>query len=149
MIRMATLDDLKPLACLYKEHMVFHNNIDSEYFKIPSEEECLAKMKDKLADSLYRTIVYEENDTIYGYADYLLLKVDDSNGMVMVGDIFVAKQYRYQGVGKSLVNEIFNDAKNNCCKTVRIDVHINNTNAQKFYEKAGLVPRSIQMEKRL
>lgn len=149
MVRKATDEDLKPLASLYKEHMIFHNDIDPQSFKIPSEEECLAKMKDRLADFLYRTIVYEENGTIYGYADYMMLKPGTPKGCIIVGDIFVSKQYRHQGVGTSLVNELFNDAKNNSCKTVSIDVHINNTNAQKFYEKMGLVPRAIQMEKRL
>lgn len=149
MIRIATIDDLNPLARLYKEHMIFHNGLDPEKFEIPSDEECLAKMEDKLTYALYKTIVYEENGAIYGYADYMLLKPGTSEGMIMVGDIFVAQQYRRQGIGTSLVNEIFNNANNALCKTVRIDVHIKNPIAKKFYEKMGLTPISIQMEKRL
>ena len=149
MIRIATIDDLESLARLYKEHMIFHNGLDCEKFEIPSDEECLAKMKDRLADFLYRTIVYEDNGAIYGYADYMMLKPGTLKGCIIVGDIFVAQQYRRQGIGTSLVNEIFNDAKNNSCKTVGIDVHINNPIAKKFYEKMGLIPIAIQMEKRL
>lgn len=149
MIRTATIDDLKPLARLYKEHMVFHNNIDPQYFKIPSDEECLAQIEEMLTESIYKIIVYEDDGIICGYTNYMLLNAGASERFGIMGDIFVAEQYRRQGVGTSLMNEFLKDTKKGFCKTVEIDVHVNNTSAQKFYEKMGFVPRAIQMEKRL
>ena len=37
MIRKATMDDLKPLAELYKELMIYHNKLDPQKYETPDE----------------------------------------------------------------------------------------------------------------
>lgn len=47
------------------------------------------------------------------------------------------------------MRELINIAKENDCDTLDIKVRAENSTARRFYEKIGLVPKSINMEMRL
>ena len=156
MIREATEDDLKPLAALYKEHMIFHNKLDTQAYKVPSDVGCENKMEYFLHDSpynLFHVLCHETDNVIDGFAVYMLLNTDCSeekpDGHISVTYLFVTKNARRKGIGTELMNEVFKLAKENYCDCVTIDVNINNETARKFYKKMGMIPISIHMEKRI
>ena len=155
MIRKATMDDLKPLAELYKEFKTYHNKLDPQHFNVPSDSACENKMKFFLKDSPFNhdsVLCHETDNVIDGFVSYSLHSYETTegpDGSVTVYNIFVAENARRKGIGTELINELYRLAKENSCKFVFLDVHIENIAAQKFYEKMGLKPKSINMEKRI
>ena len=155
MIREATMGDLKPLAALYKEFKIYHNRLDPQGFNVPSDTACENKMKIFLTDSPFNhdsVLCHMTDNVIDGFMSYSLHSYETTegpDGSVTVYNIFVAENSRRKGIGTELINELYRLAKEKSCKFVFLDVHIENTAAQKFYEKMGLIPKSINMEKRL
>ncbi|MCH5206900.1 MAG: GNAT family N-acetyltransferase [Oscillospiraceae bacterium] len=156
MIREATVDDLKPLAELYKELMIYHNRIDPQSYKIPDDVACEEKIKGFIEDpqfNIFRVICHETDNIIDGFAVYILLNghssEEDPNGFISINDLFVAENARRKGIGTELINTMLKLAKEKCCNSVTIDVNIDNDSARKFYEKMGMKPKSIHMEKRI
>lgn len=153
MIREATVDDLKPLVELYKEQMLFQNKFDPQSFPLLDDSALENKMKDILEESTYRVICNETDGTIDGCAIFLIINIGSSaekpDGELLVSNIIVAEDFRRRGIGTALINEIFTIAKEQFCGKVIVDVYPENIDARKFYEKMGLVPKTIKMEKRI
>lgn len=153
MIRVATIDDLEQLAALYKELMIYHHKLDPEKYEIPDDIACEKKMRFFAEDTIFKTICHETDKIIDGFLVYILLAShstkENPNGFVTVNNIVVAENARRKGIGTELMNEIKKMAKENFCDTIAIDVHIDNDIARKFYEKLGMIPTTIHMEKRI
>lgn len=153
MIRKATLDDLEPLAALYKELMIFHNGFDPEKFKIPDDKEALEKMTDTLNESMYKVICHETDGAVDGYVSFLVLAKDSTaenpNRLLLVNDLIVAEKSRRKGIGTALLDELNSIAAEKYCNIIQIDVHQKNCGAKAFYEKCGLIPQTIKLEKRI
>lgn len=153
MIREATIDDLKPLAALYKEFMIYNNNFDPEMFKIPDDKAALEKITDTLNESVCKVICHETDGIIDGYVRFLVISVNATaekpDGLLMVYDVFVTEKSRRKGVGTALLKELDSIAAEKYCNIIQLDVHQKNSGAKAFYEKCGLIPQSIKLEKRI
>ena len=155
MIREATMDDLKPLAELYKEFRIYLNRLDPQDFDVPDDSSCENIVKYLLEKSPYnfeRVLCHETNNVIDGFVSYSMHShgpAEGPDGRVSIYDIFVVENARRKGIGTELFNELYRLAKEKSCKFVWLDVHFENIAAQKFYEKMGLKPKSINMEKRI
>lgn len=155
MIRKATVDDIKQLASLYKELMIYHHKLDPVNFIIPDEGECENKIKEKMElEQFFSIICHETDGLIDGCAIYLALPgkrdaENSSEGSVILYDLIVSEISRQRGIGTELINEVIRIAKENGCSSVVLDVNNVNIEAQKFYEKIGFTPTTIQMRKRL
>ena len=155
MIRKATEDDLKPLVELYKQFMIYHNKLDPQSYKVPSDSACENRIKYYFVGSSYNydsVLCHETDNVIDGFVIYRLFSYDTSegpDGSVYIYNIFVAENARRKGIGTELINELFKLAKENHCSRVAIDVSIHNDTARKLYEKMGMIPISIHMEKRI
>ena len=64
-----------------------------------------------------------------------------------IDDICVDENARGRHVGKALYDYVINYAKEYGCYNVTLNVWSCNPSALKFYEKMGLVPQKIGMEK--
>lgn len=152
MIRQATLDDLKALTGLYKELMTYHHDLDPKN-KIPTDEKCLDDVKSFFELDIFEIICHESNGIIDGMVVYIIAnpKVTAENrcGSLIINDLIVTEKSRGQGIGTEMLNELFNIAKEKYCDSAVLEVHTLNDSAKKFYEKVGLLPRSIKLEKRL
>lgn len=71
------------------------------------------------------------NKVLVGIIIYRIL----SNGNCGIWDIGILKAYQNLGYGKLLINLAIEYARNNECYWIDLYVHINNSNAIKFYEK--------------
>lgn len=160
MIRAATLDDLKPLAELYKELMIYHNSLDPEGFKIPDDATCEKKVKYHLDnadnDSIPKLICHDTNGIVDAYALYEIFtpylngkKLFEADPSISIEQIIVSENARRKGIGTELIHGLLDIAKKDLCTALYIKVHANNDSARQFYEKLGLVPKSINMEMRL
>lgn len=152
MIRTATIDDLKPLAKLYKEHRV----LDSEFCENPpifDDKICLDKMRDYIEESIFFVLCSETDEKIDGFAILVPLNPsctkENPDGMLCVNDIFVAESSRRKGIGTAFFREAYKIAKKTFCSTIKVDVRPKNESAQKFYQKMGLNVSALHMEKKI
>ena len=64
-----------------------------------------------------------------------------------IDDLCVDENCRGQHIGQQLYRYVLDYAKASGCYNVTLNVWACNENARKFYEKCGLVPQKIGMEK--
>ena len=94
----------------------------------------------------------DENENVLGYAFCKFIQHLNDNILtdiktLYIDDLCVDENCRGQHVGKSLYEFVLDFAKKNGCYNVTLNVWTLNEGARKFYEKCGLVPQKIGMEK--
>ena len=88
-------------------------------------------------------LAYYINEIIVGY----ILIRRTSNNTCLLDGLYVEKEYRNKGIGKSLLTEAISRIKNMNVKYVDINVMYNNIIAKHIYEKLGFVGYEIKMRK--
>ena len=88
-------------------------------------------------------LAYYINKTIVGYI--LIRKM--ANNTCLLDGLYVEKDNRNKGSGKSLLTEAISRIKNMNVKYVDINVMYNNIIAKHIYEKLGFVGYEIKMRK--
>ena len=82
--------------------------------------------------------VVSDTDSVYNYMDneivagYLEIRLVD--GVIDIMNLFVSEEYRKQGIGTSLMNEMINKEDYN---RIMLEVNENNNEAIKLYTKLG------------
>jgi ribosomal protein S18 acetylase RimI-like enzyme len=66
-----------------------------------------------------------------------------------IDELVVDREYRNQGIGKLLMNEMEAIAKNRGCKRLELDSAFHRTNAHAFYEKQGFEKRAYLFSKEI
>lgn len=94
----------------------------------------------------------DENEQVLGYAFCIIQQYVDNNVLtdiktLYIDDLCVDENARGQHIGKKLYEYVLSYAKQIECYNVTLNVWSCNQNALKFYEKQGLVPQKIYMEK--
>jgi diamine N-acetyltransferase len=79
----------------------------------------------------------EEEKKIIGYISYFYAYYTWIGKSIYIDDIFLKEQYRKQGLGKKLIEKIFDLAKKENCKKVRWQVSSWNKKAISFYKSLG------------
>ena len=67
--------------------------------------------------------------------------------VLFIDALVVDLKFRNYGIGKTLMKEIEKIAKENNCTSVELNVWAFNENAIKFYEKIGMKPKTMILEK--
>ena len=100
----------------------------------------------------FNKMLDDENIIILGYyinniiVGYMLIRRMANNTCLLDG-LYVEKEYRNKGIGKSLLTEAISRIKNMNVKYVDINVMYNNIIAKHIYEKLGFVGYEIKMRK--
>ena len=100
----------------------------------------------------FNQMLDDENIIILGYyinkiiVGYILIRRTSNNTCLLDG-LYVEKEYRNKGIGKSLLKEAISRIKNMNVKYVDINVMYNNIIAKHIYEKLGFVGYEIKMRK--
>ena len=94
----------------------------------------------------------DDDENVLGYAFCAFIQHLNDNILtdiktLYIDDLCVDEACRGQHVGKSLYEYVLDFAKKNGCYNVTLNVWSLNEGAKKFYEKCGLVPQKIGMEK--
>ena len=131
------LDDIYELMnVLYKGKLNY--NRFKEIYKL--------KLQDK--NSYY--IIAIEDDNIVGLlTSELQEKLHRENLQLFIEDLIVKEQKRNNGIGKALLENAINFAKNNHCDVVELTSYNNEIKAHKFYENNGFINHSIKFKKYL
>lgn len=124
MLRRATLNDAKEIA-----------RLESEIFK---SGWTLENVENMLKGDSY-AVVEEVNGEIIGYASYYI-HIDEGD----INNVAVTANYRKQGIGKSLVNALLQDAKARGVNKLFLEVRENNITAIKLYESLNFKQISVR-----
>ncbi|MBD5130904.1 MAG: GNAT family N-acetyltransferase [Ruminococcaceae bacterium] len=150
MIRIADINDRERLTELFMQLHRHHVEIKPETFRMPKRE----WFSDRIAEILNsETVLVHENGEIDGYAVIKIMDVNTEEKiprrMCYIDCFAVAEEKRRTGVGTELFGAVKAFGKEHGCTSVQLGVSACNTDAVAFYEKMGLIPRTIQMETRL
>lgn len=148
-IRRAKLEDINRLIDLLSQVLEVHAKIRPDLFKSGTtkynEEDLTLLIKDK-STPIYVAII---DNNVVGYA-MCQIRIPTSNmypkKIFHLDDLCVDESYRHQGIGKALYQKIVEEAKNNGCYEITLNVWPDNIEAMEFYKKIGLKTRSIVME---
>lgn len=93
-------------------------------------------------------IVIQDNNKIIGTGTLLIEnKIIHNMGLVAhIEDIVIDNNYRKQGLGKKLIDELINISIQSKCYKIILDCNEKNVN---FYQKSGFTKKEIQMVKYL
>jgi len=97
-------------------------------------------------------VAVDEHDEVLGYAFCILQQYVDNNILtdiktLYIDDLCVDEEKRGMHIGKQLYDYVLAFAKEQACYNVTLNVWSCNEGAMKFYEKCGLIPQKIGMEK--
>lgn len=152
-IRLANEYDINDINRLLFQVAKVHHEGRPDLFKPASkkytDEELKAIINDKKTPII---VAADENDNVMGYAFCVFQQHKDSNILtdvktLYIDDLCVDENLRGKHIGKTLYNYVLDFAKSNGCYNVTLNVWTCNPSAMKFYEKCGLIPQKIGMEK--
>lgn len=124
------------LTKLIQDERQYNDTIDDNYI-------VTNHFNKMLEDENIIILAYYINNIIVGY----ILIRRTSNNTCLLDGLYVEKEYRNKGIGKSLLTEAISRIKNMNVRYVDINVMYNNKIAKHIYEKLGFVGYEIKMRK--
>ena len=152
-IKRADTRHLAGLNKLLLQVLTVHHNGRPDLFKGNTrkytDEQLIEMLKD---DSKPIFVSVDDDENVLGYTFCKFIQHLNDNILtdiktLYIDDLCVDETCRGQHVGKSLYEYVLDFAKKNGCYNVTLNVWSLNEGAKKFYEKCGLVPQKIGMEK--
>lgn len=152
MIRRAQEKDTKDILKLLVQVDMVHHNGRPDLFKGPATKYTAEQLSAIYTDDSRPIFVFEKDDSVAGYAFCIFTQHKDDNVLtdvktLYIDDICVDENCRGQHVGKALYDYVLDFARQSGCHNVTLNVWSCNPSAMKFYEKCGLSPQKICMEK--
>lgn len=149
-IRKAQETDINQINKLLYEVQEVHHKVRPDLFKGNTKKYTDNELKEILKDDAKPIFVYED-DKIEGYA-FCIIKEEKSHTLtniktLYIDDLCVDEKSRGHHVGLKLYNYVLEYAKSIGCYNLTLNVWADNKNALQFYEKIGLKPQKIGMEK--
>ena len=97
-------------------------------------------------------VAVDESEEVLGYAFCVFQQHINNNILtdiktLYIDDLCVDEDKRGLHIGKQLYNYVINFAREQGCYNLTLNVWSCNVSAMKFYEKCGLVPQKVGMEK--
>lgn len=152
-IRRAKECDMDGINSLLCQVLTVHHNGRPDLFKANAKKYTDEELKTILKDDSRPIFVgVDEEENVMGYAFCVYQQHIGNNILtdvksLYIDDLCVDEQIRGQHVGRQLYEYVLDYAKQTGCYNVTLNVWACNENARKFYEKCGLVPQKIGMEK--
>lgn len=152
-IRKALDKDLEGIKSLLLQVLTVHHNGRPDIFKGNTrkytDDEIVAIIHNEKTPVL---IAADENDSVMGYAFCVFQQHIDNNILtdiktLYIDDLCVDENIRGKHIGSALYNAVLDFARENGCYNVTLNVWSCNESAMRFYEKMGLKPQKVGMEK--
>ncbi|MGN0365375.1 MAG: GNAT family N-acetyltransferase [Suilimivivens sp.] len=152
-IRRAEKKDINEINCLLRQVLTIHHQRRPDLFQSDSkkytDEELLSLIKDDLNPIF---VAENESHSILGYAMCKFVQHRKDNILtdiksLYIDDLCVDENSRGKQIGKQLFEFVSHFAKKEGCYNLTLNVWACNENARIFYEKCGLFPQKIGMEK--
>ena len=151
-VRRAEARDIPAILNLLVQVDMVHHNGRPDLFKGPATKYSAEELQAIIADEETPVFVCaDEQDRVLGHGFCVMqhaggqLMVEHTT--VYIDDICVDEKARGQGVGKALYEHILAFAREKGCYNVTLNVWTCNPGAMAFYEKLGLKPYKVGMER--
>ena len=149
-IRRATVKDTDAINALLRQVLEVHHKGRPDIFKSDTKKYTDEELEKIISDDSKPIFVALDGDIVKGYAFCVFQQYINNNILtdiktLYIDDLCVDKNFRGQHIGKQLYEYVIDFAKKNGCYNVTLNVW--SCNALRFYEKCGLVPQKIGMEK--
>ncbi len=153
MVRNAVSKDIPEILKLLVQVDMVHHNGRPDLFKGPATKYNAEELEKIIVDPETPVFVYEkESGEIAGHA-FCIHQQQKENSVLTdirtlyIDDICVDENSRREGVGEALYNHVLEYAKKEGFYNITLNVWSCNPGATRFYEKMGLVPQKVCMEK--
>ena len=153
-IRPAESRDIPGIISLLYQVGDVHHVIRPDIFRTGAIKYTPAQLEEILKIADKPIYVCEDAGEIAGYCFCQILTYSGSTVLtdrkeLYIDDLCVDENRRGQHIGTILYNHALAYATEIGCNFLTLNVWCGNDGAQKFYENAGMTPRSITMEKKL
>ena len=151
-IRRAKKEDLGGINKLLCQVLMVHHNGRPDIFKPNAKKYTDSELLEIIADDKRPIFVAEDEGEVLGYAFCIFQQHVNDNILtdiktLHIDDLCVNETCRGKHIGSKLYEYVLEFAENEGCYNVTMNVWACNESALKFYEKMGLVPQKIGMEK--
>jgi len=153
-IRRAECRDIPDMIALLYQVGGVHHHIRPDLFRENAIKYTPAQLEGLLQDENAPIFVYDDGGFVAGYCfcqirEYRGSTVLTDRKELYIDDLCVDENRRGQRIGAALYAHAVAFAKEIGCGYVTLNVWCGNEGAMRFYENAGLKPRSVTMEKEL
>ena len=153
-IRLATEMDVPGLLALLKQVGQVHHDIRPDIFPEHTLKYDAIALQDVLQDKARPIFVAVEGENVAGYCfcvhkEQAASSVSTQRRELYIDDLCVDENCRNRGIAGVLYRYACDYAKAGGCDFITLNVWCGNDNAIRFYEKAGMTPRSVTMEMKL
>lgn len=151
-IRRAENKDLEGINKLLCQVLMVHHNGRPDIFKPDAKKYKDNELLEIIADDERPIFIAEEDGEVLGYAFCIFQQHINNNILtdiksLYIDDLCVNEECRGKHIGSKLYEYVLDFAKKEGCYNVTLNVWACNESALRFYEKMGLVPQKIGMEK--
>ena len=151
-IRRAKKDDSPYIINLLEQVLEVHHKGRPDIFKGQCRKYTDDELYDIIEDDSKPIFVAQENGEVLGYAFCVITQHINNNILtdiksLYIDDLCVDENARGKHIGTKLYDYVLNYAKEIGCYNITLNVWSLNESAMKFYEKCGLEPQKITMEK--
>ena len=151
-IRFAQTRDIPGMIELLKQVGQVHHEIRPDLFRSGAQKYDEAALQALLADSKRPILIGELDGQVAGYAFCILQETAGDpvlcdRKVLYIDDLCVEEGLRGKGIATALYARVLEYAKELGCHSVTLNVWCGNDSAMAFYEKCGLKPYKIGMEK--
>ena len=131
-ILQATMNELEELTALFDEYRQFYG-IESDV----SSAKAFLQLRMALKESIIFVVV--ENGNIIGFAQlYPTFSSIALQRAYILNDIYVKEEARGQGVGKALMEKVFQYCEQQYARYVTLQTATDNVHARKLYENLNM-----------
>ena len=155
-IRRAVAEDMPGINKMLHQVLTVHHNGRPDLFKANVKKYTDEELVQIISDDKTPIFVAVEEDAptgeILGYAFCIFQQHVGNNILtdvksLYIDDLCVDEEKRGLHIGKQLYEYVLAFAKEQECYNVTLNVWACNESAMRFYEKCGLVPQKVGMEK--
>lgn len=152
-IRRAKTTDMGGINKLLEQVLMVHHNGRPDLFKSGAKKYTDEELELIIADDKKPIFVaVDDEEHVMGYAFCLFQQHLNNNILtdiktLYIDDLCVDESLRGMHIGRQLYDYVLNFAKEQGCYNLTLNVWSSNKSAMKFYEKCGLVPQKVGMEK--
>lgn len=151
LIRRAEEKDTEKIKDLLNQVLTVHSNGRPDLFEANSRKYTDPELLDILNNDNTPVFVAEDG-AVLGYAFCVLIQHKNHNILtdiktLYIDDLCVDQNCRRGGVGRAIYEYVIEYARSIGCYNVTLNVWACNESAMKFYQKCGLKPQKIGMEK--
>ena len=151
LIRKAEIKDIDDILYLLSDVLEIHAKIRPDIFISGHTKYNKEELINKLNEDNYFIYVATIDDKVVGHIMYYIETPKFTHTMKQVKSLFiddleVNKDYRGQGIGRSLFDFIKEEASRLNCYNITLNEWEGNDGARKFYEKLGMKPQRTILE---